>query len=324
MLDLSQGGPNLTGSDVGVFGGPLPPAPCSFDDGTTGHWLSPASPMADPLLTLPAPAVKPANGTVTTVAAGVNGCPATVTSGCRIFEPGAYNGITIQGSATNIETALFKPGLYWVENQMAIKGNSCVRPWDSGNPLDGATFYFADNQSIDVASNGGKDCVAAGVPTFNTTSAKCTGASQIPGNLTGSNGNFADTVLLGPCTGTYGDPQGNSNPTGMQRGVLFFQNRSRDMTAGGSKPPSWQGGGNFLLVGTIYLHQCTTGGAADAGGTGCSSSAYKTKFTFQADGDSIGALIGNIITDELTVGGHLILDVVPSAGLIAIKASLMR
>jgi hypothetical protein len=284
--------------------------------------------LGDPLFLIAAPASKPAEAPAPVhYAAGASGCPATVTDGCDVYLPGAYSGgITAKGTGSTNKTALFAPGVYWIENQFQIDTNSCVRPTDSTFPGDGSggtIFYFADITSIDVKGGGGQNCVSAGMPAFDINTVKCDSASQIPGNLIGTT--FTGTVLLAPCTGDYGDPQGVSNPSGMQRGVLFFQNRAKKLTGGGAKPPNWSGGGNFLLAGGIYLHQCTTGGGADVGGMNCDrNSAYKTHFTFSSSGSNNGVLLGNIASDHLTVGGNLVLDVVSGAGYRLLKASLIR
>jgi Flp pilus assembly protein TadG len=47
QFDLSQGGPNFTGSDLGVQGGPTSPS-SNFNPGTTGHWFAPSAPISDP------------------------------------------------------------------------------------------------------------------------------------------------------------------------------------------------------------------------------------------------------------------------------------
>ncbi|MGA2905153.1 MAG: pilus assembly protein TadG-related protein [Candidatus Korobacteraceae bacterium] len=71
VIDTAEGGPNLTGSDVGTYGGPhVAPGsatgcygtngntglPAGFDGGTTGHWDWPASPVPDPYAAVPAAA----------------------------------------------------------------------------------------------------------------------------------------------------------------------------------------------------------------------------------------------------------------------------
>jgi len=52
-----------------------------------------------------------------------------------------------------------------------------------------------------------------------------------------------------------GDQLGTNDPGGIQRGILFFQNRAV------AANPSWQGGGVFLLSGSMYFHQCVTSGS---------------------------------------------------------------
>ena len=71
VIDTRRGGPNLTGSDVGTYGGPTTAPgsasgcygtngntglPAGFSGGTTGHWAWPASPVADPYSGVPAAA----------------------------------------------------------------------------------------------------------------------------------------------------------------------------------------------------------------------------------------------------------------------------
>jgi Putative Flp pilus-assembly TadE/G-like len=102
VIDTRKGGPNLTGSDVGPYGGP-PTAPgpatgcygtngntgltAGFNGGTTGKWAWPASPVPDPYAAVPAasgmknvtPATKVthSNGTqyYNLAAPGMDGCP---------------------------------------------------------------------------------------------------------------------------------------------------------------------------------------------------------------------------------------------------------
>jgi hypothetical protein len=89
IVDLSQGGPANTGSDLAVFGGPTT-QPSSVNIGTTGHYLSPAAPFGDPFATKSAPGVPIAVGSVSPVPFGMNGCPDP--NGCVEFTPGNYTG----------------------------------------------------------------------------------------------------------------------------------------------------------------------------------------------------------------------------------------
>lgn len=119
--------------------------------------------------------------------------------------------------------------------------------------------------------------------------------------------------MLAPCTGPdvstgmcapncsinsgngFGDQLGSFDPGGVQRGILFFQNRAV------AANPSWQGGGVFLLSGSMYFHQCVTSGSDT--GTGCSNSAYTTQMTLGGNPGSGTYVLGDIIVDQLNLSG---------------------
>lgn len=88
-VDLSQGGPSDTGSDFGVFGGPTT-QPTSILLGTTGHYLSPALPIADPFASVNAPSKPATVGSARAVPFRINGCPDP--NGCVEFTAGDYTG----------------------------------------------------------------------------------------------------------------------------------------------------------------------------------------------------------------------------------------
>src|SRR5436309_4871114 len=97
ILDLSQGGPALTGSDIGITGGPGT-AYSNFYPGTTGHWLSPSVPVPDPLKTV-APPTQPSAPTSPnprSAAYGINGCPDS--TGCDEYAPGLYTGLQVKNA----------------------------------------------------------------------------------------------------------------------------------------------------------------------------------------------------------------------------------
>ncbi|MGH9536734.1 MAG: pilus assembly protein TadG-related protein, partial [Terriglobales bacterium] len=270
-IDLSLGGPNGTGSDFGVYGGPGTNPGVKL--GSTGHYFSPSAPIADPFAQVAAPAI-PTNGPLAkdgvAVGSGVHGCP---DKGCQEFTPGYYpNGISVKNN-----TAIFQPGIYYVLNGFSMDANSCAYPSNQvGDGSGGTMFYFADTNSFSVAANSGKKC-----PDFPATTgtgsipfgAKCTAASTFPSNVPAT---LSGTVLLGPCNaptvGTlcapncalnYGDPAGTGNPLGEQRGMLLFQSRSKAASM------DFSGGGQFLFSGAIYIHQCVTSGADK--GVNCST-----------------------------------------------------
>src|ERR1019366_7846362 len=161
--------------------------------------------------------------------------------------------------------------------------------------------------------------------------AKCTATSSIPSNLPTS---LSGSVLLGPCnlptvtalcdpncSINYGGPAGASDPLGVQRGFLFFQDRAKNA----STNPIWQGGGQFLLSGTMYFHQCVTTGSDT--GTGSSTvSAYNDNVSLGGNSGSGTYILGQVVADQVTLGGTsgLTMDLNPSSVFNILKASLLQ
>jgi hypothetical protein len=112
---------------------------------------------------------------------------------------------------------------------------------------------------------------------------------------------IAGNILLGPCTGTYKSPDGN-------RGFLFFQNRATAAT------PSWGGGGSFLSSGFMYFHK---GNGACGTGASC--------LTLQGGSGSQGFTLGNIVTDEVALGGNPQINMIlnPAATFSVLRPSLL-
>lgn len=137
-IDLSQGGPADTGSDLGVFGGPST-QPTGVTTGTTGHYLYPATPFGDPFATLAAPAVPGRLGTATPVPFGLNGCPDP--NGCVEFTPGSYSGCTSSGNiAPGAQGCLMLP--YTGSNP---KFNVAGLAWQPGHPYTAGTLIQPTN-----------------------------------------------------------------------------------------------------------------------------------------------------------------------------------
>ena len=176
VIDTSKGGPSGTGSDVGTYGGPhIAPGtatgcygsngntglPAGFNGGT-GHWVWPASPVADPYAAVP-PASGMKNITPSTkathndgtkyynlAAPGMDGCPdhsptnygsyndnsywtcnlgkygsqSWYCRGCKEYAPGYYpNGISENGG----DVVTFLPGVYYMDGDLAIGGSDSIR-----------------------------------------------------------------------------------------------------------------------------------------------------------------------------------------------------
>lgn len=385
QIDLSKGGPNQTGSIIGLWGAPAT-APSGFLPGTTGSWVAPSAPIADPFAQVcapgqsscpaingnSAPAVpgNPAvptdssliwgNGTNATgceqptgnsnsctgnpcsaasiqagkcyVSHGVHGCPdpaaavpARPNTGCVLYTYGAYPAqIEVKAGV-----AIFDPGLYYVTGGLQLDSGSTVRPGTGdGDGSGGTTFYFVGTGTVSVNANSGKK---TGIDVFTTRSGSgayvngigCTGASTIPSNVPASiplnNGTDGANILLGPCTGYYGDPLGASDPLGVQRGFLFFQDRS-----GQSVDPSWGGGGQFLLAGTMYFHSCNASGT----GTGCGAppTYYNDILSLSGNSGSGTYVLGSIVADNLTLGGTsgITMDLNPNKSYSTMKVSILQ
>jgi putative Flp pilus-assembly TadE/G-like protein/putative Tad-like protein involved in Flp pilus assembly len=330
-IDLSKAGPNGTGADIGIYGGPAT-APSGFIGGSTGHWVSPAAPINDPFAQLAAPA-DPGGTTppILTVASTTPGivCPDT---NCAEFQPGSYSsGICIGKSAgctcigsSNTCTAIFDPGLYYINGNFKVDSNSCLRPSGAaGDGSGGVIFYFTGGGSVSVDANSGSKCTNpfntagyAGTSSLQNGIA-CTATSVVPDNL--KNTTLTGNVLLAPCTGAYGDPLGAADPLGVQHGMLFFQDRSTL-----SANQSWGGSGSFLLAGTMYFHSCNASGT----GTGCGAAGTYLNdiFTLQGGSGSSTYVLGDIIADNIALGGNstITMDLNPTRAFTILKASLLQ
>lgn len=338
QINLTKGGPNFDGSSFGVFGGPATVSTTNFLTAGTGTWISPSTPIGDPFAQIAAPP-KPAAPssiplhTITpacmiTVGCPTYGCP-DFANGCVHYGPGYYSsGIQVK----NI-TAIFDPGVYYLNGGLQLQSNSLVRPSSQiGDGSGGTFFYLTGTPAGTCSGQNGLACVGsnAGSPTvcspaiyttpsinpkcvnpFDSSLVQCPGGPapdprlNLPPALPGN-------VLLAPCTGTYGDP------LGQYRGLLFFQDRST--AAGGG----WGGGGGFLLAGSMYFHQCNASGT----GTGCGAAGtdYNALFTLQGNSGSASYILGEIVTDNLAMGGtpNINMALNPYASYSILKVSLLR
>ncbi|HEY6072871.1 MAG TPA: pilus assembly protein TadG-related protein, partial [Anaerolineales bacterium] len=134
-IDLTKGGPAYSGSDLGVFGGPAT-AQSGFITAGSGAWRYPKSPISDPYAPIPAPAQPPgptatAGCTTAQIQAGnctvayhdpTHGCPAL--AGCVLYTAGYYpSDIMVKK-----KTAIFDPGVYYVNGKLDLQSQSMVRP----------------------------------------------------------------------------------------------------------------------------------------------------------------------------------------------------
>jgi len=314
-IDLSQGGPSYTGSSFGTYGTPSS-APGGFVTAGSGRWIQPNHPIPDPYenLAVPDPAtLTPRAGPIATPAYGVDGCPDP--DGCDQYAGGYY--------ATKIqvkdETAIFDPGIYYVNGGLQFDEKSMVRPSTAAGDGSGGTMFYLTGPSVKCSgqeglvcsgSNSGKDLT---IDTFPRASILCPGQTldahleaKISATLDGN-------LLLAPCSGPYGGG-------GTDRGVLFFGNRESNAGAG------WGGGGGYLLAGTIYIHQCNSADGTGLG-TNCNqSTGYNGHFQLQGGSGSGSYVLGQIIADTLGLGGNsnITMALNPNTTFPVIRVSLLQ
>ena len=332
-VDLSKGGQNLSGSDIGITGGPGTP-PFTYLGSPPGKWVDPAPAISDPFASLPVPAKPATNGTITpNVPAGTKGCPAGTSGGCTEYSAGYYpSGIKVKN-----DTAIFDPGLYYIDgttNGLTLDANSCVRPSTlAGDGSGGTVFYFNTAKTVTVVADSGSKCAASITTTASSGTGqlqygvKCTSGSDVPANLPTT---ITGNLLMGACTGPYGDPLGTDDPIGEQHGIVFFQNRAVNL---GGTQPSWGGGGTAAILGSMYFHYCNSDDDKPSGtppitglGSKCNPSAFTDQISLQGNPGSESYVVGNIVADELTFGGtpQVYMDLNPNALYYVLKATLLQ
>ncbi len=303
LINLSAGGPNLTGSDVGIVGGPATAPPNGYNGGTTGTWRTSVVPVPDPFANVPVPAsVK--NITPTTTVAGVgvpygtDGCPDhRIISGllgksCMEYGPGYYPiGLTLDG----LSTAIFLPGVYYLNGSLTASGTNTLRmAKPSGHQqTDGVTFYFLSG-SLNVLDCAG--CFAIGIDNVAATDLTCDGSS--PPAALGMPASLSGNVLYSMCAagGTYFETSG-SDSTDVRgspgsRGLLFFQDHSNPTQ------PILAGLGSQTFSGALYFHAIGyTDTLALAGGS--------SSGTF---------VLGDIVTDRVSLTGSGVIKLALSSG----------
>jgi Flp pilus assembly protein TadG len=219
LVNLSHAGPADpgdcsagTGADFGDFGGPTP-SPFTLSLGSTGHYIQPASPIDDPLANVNPPPVPGAAPAKTALANGVSGCPASPGKACKLYSPGLYDtGIDVKN-----ETAVFKPGIYYVT---------------SGG------FIGEANGDMFMATG------------FTDTGAGTTGTGWTGNMLVYNTGTGVFQVGSNGSASLVGSPAASA-----YKGILFFQDRSAPAHITKNTDDHIIGGGGALsLQGTIYIN----------------------------------------------------------------------
>jgi hypothetical protein len=341
-INLSQGGPNVTGSDLGVYGGPTA-APGGFSDGTTGNWVYPAAPISDPFAQMCAPGasgcatingysvpaipttvliptvltgttgcntaanIQAGNCTVPGIGAaypsGYDGCPLTAPATCVLYTAGAYpNGIQV-GPGSAV-TAIFDPGLYYVSP--GSKANLYLDSNSTARPGNGANSGASDGSGGTVfyfVGDTGGYAVKVDANSGKNTSSYATSNLK----CTASSqlpANLPATITVGNVLiAPCSGYYGDPLGTSDPLGEQRGMLFFQDRSATGATG-QWGGGGQFLLAGTMYFHACI--GAAGAG-VGCTQTASTMSsldtMTLSGNAGSGTYILGQIVADQIQMSG---------------------
>jgi hypothetical protein len=228
-IDLSHAGPldpgnctTGTGANFGVFGGDHT-NPGSVALGTTGKYLSPSSPIQDPLAGVAPPAKPTIQGAAATCTAHCASCPGGATT-CLEYTPGLYaTGLNLKG-----QTAMLDPGIYYLEDggfatKISTVGMCAQCPADP-TTANGVLLY--DTVTTPVTG------------TITATNCDATGGFTIDTN--------SNDVFMGAGVSSATP---TAAPAAPYYGIAFFEDRN----ACAQTHTLGQGNGCFSMVGTIYI-----------------------------------------------------------------------
>ncbi len=302
VVDLSKAGPvgfvsptscNGTGADFGDFGGPTV-YPGTISLGTTGDYLQPASPIADPLLDA-VPEIDGASVPLRTPPGSqpgqTGGCPLPVGQNCVLYHPGKYvGGISIKNNMV-----LFEPGVYYMDGggfEIVANGQAHMAPGPCTDPATetgcGMIIYNAPTKASDIfyiSANAGQTSGVSYSYTY-------------PDGLT-----CTGNCLLG------------ASDTGPYKGVLFF---GRRIAPSYTMVHDLHGGGGLTLRGTIYLSNTKT--VMDG------NPALYQRLSLQGTPGSTTRVIGMIDVDVLELSGNAAIKMTlnPNASLNIRQVALAR
>jgi hypothetical protein len=97
-----------------------------------------------------------------------------------------------------------------------------------------------------------------------------------------------------------------------------------EFTPGPGAQPKWGGGGQFLIAGTMYFHQCVVSGSDT--GLNCQPNAYNDVLSLTGSACAGSYIIGEIIVDQLTSNGTpcITIDLQQNASHYLLKAALLQ
>jgi hypothetical protein len=345
-IDLSQGGPNYDGSQLGTFGGPATPTGTFLPNAT--FWIDHAAPVVDPFQGIVAPVQPPAPATPSdlagvaacssanivaqacvidyrTKAGGVgkaHGCPDP--NGCILFTAGFYpDTFVVKGPAgPNRKTYLFDPGVYYIKNGITGDANSVMRTSTftppSPNNIGGIMFYVTGTpQNCGAGGSKGLVCIdsnsgskasnAPALDTFSISDGLCPGATIDPKLIAALTKNGT------PFTGLNGNLllAPCSGPYGLVIAGVAYRGILffQDRTVKNIQN-AYGGGGSSLASGSLYFHE---------------SSTYTSQLQLQGNAGSTSFILGEIVVDTLGMGGTPTIDMVlnPNKTNSILKATLL-
>jgi Flp pilus assembly protein TadG len=283
-VDLSHAGPLDTAGDCTAGTGAdfanvglQNPYPGTILLGTKpGQYISPASPIADPLLTVAEPSVQPAQAALpvsysSAADLAAHNCPVS----CTVYSPGFYDGTTRR--LNNISGfAILRPGIYWINhNGLQLGSQTIVRMASAAIDKTDPTGLTTWTNQVLIYNN------PQAAVTTNDIFSISANSGKLPGNNTYPT---ADCPSGGNCF--------NGSPTSSAyKGILFFQSRSTATTLA----HSLQGGGGLTIKGTIYLTHTAASTASDG---------KFQSLNLQGNAGGTTKVQGEIITDELSLGGN--------------------
>lgn len=295
VIDLSLGGPNQAGSDVGIVGGPTT-IPTNVGVPTSSKSVVPGTTTSG-----------------TWVAHHTDGCPDNTNStgnsaqACKQFGPGYYpSGINLPSVMNKYLTAIFKPGIYYMNGSLVASGSNRLRmakPADY-QQTDGVMFYFLTGS---WNCSGCTGCQRSGIDNVASTYLTCDGSAPVAS--LGMASTIFGNILYGQCTknGTYWDAGGDmsdSRGSPGTRGLLMFHDH------GDTTQPVFSGSGALSFSGALYIH----------------SSSYTNVLTLNGGSSSGTFILGEIITDQvsLTGSGTIKLALNPAATTSVAKVSIVN
>jgi Flp pilus assembly protein TadG len=322
-VDLSQAGPADTsgncstttgGADFAVAGGPLTNPGVNLGTSGTGHYISGASPIQDPLANVAAPTttglLPGSTSTITT--AGFHGCNVTP---CIEYTPGTYSSL-VPGS----NNVIFDPGLYYVQG-----GGVTFKSTIGGGGPSATPAYNAMCVGCTPDPNTGTgmvvyDTVPAGTGAYpGNTNRPTVGFSINTGvnfSIQGANNTVLNPIGTGGCTTTATC----TVPAGPYFGVLFWEDRTANAHILPNKQHSLgQGSGCFTLIGTIYITN-TLNIMTSSSGT-----QYQT-VEYNGTPCSTTTQLGEIIVGQLSIKGTttLQMNLFPYGYLVVRKVALVN